>query len=71
MPSAPAARALSTYRLPSVEPPFMATNTAPGRTRRESYSTPVTGCTESPLASTAVTSSTRSFHFISCSIVVC
>ena len=43
MPSAPAARALSMYRFPSVVPPFIATKTEPGRTRRESYSMPVMG----------------------------
>src|ERR1039458_8709279 len=48
----------------------MATNTAPGRTLRESYSTPVTESSEPPPAPTAVTSSTNSFQFILSSIVV-
>src|ERR1035437_290047 len=49
----------------------MATNTAPGRTLREAYSTPVTASSESPPTPTAVTSSVNSFQFISCSIVDC
>src|SRR5579859_5530235 len=69
MPTAPEAIALSMKRLPSVEPPFMATKTEPGRTRRESYSMPVMSRSESPDAPTASTSAMRSFHFISCSIV--
>src|ERR1035437_734739 len=49
----------------------MATKTAPGRTRRESYSTPVTGCSEPPPEPTAVTSAIKSFQFITGSIVDC
>ena len=71
MPSAPAAMALSTYLFPSVDPPFMATKTEPGRTRRESYSMPVMGASELPVAPTAVISSVSSFQFMSRSIVVC
>ena len=40
----------------------MATKTAPGRMRRESYSIPVTGAAESLDAPTAFTSAMRSFH---------
>lgn len=49
----------------------MATKTEPARTRRESYSTPVTGASELPPAPMAVISSASSFQFISKSIVVC
>src|SRR5271157_1850100 len=42
MATAPAAMAWSMNRLPSLVSPFMATKTVPGRTRRESYSTPAT-----------------------------
>ena len=70
-PSAPAARALSMYRLPSVEPPFIATKTEPGLMRRESYSMPVMGSEESPDAPTAVISAARSFQFMSEVIVDC
>src|SRR5439155_17549710 len=40
--TAPAAIALSINLLPSLDSPRMATKTSPGRTRRESYSTPLT-----------------------------
>src|SRR5690348_7581453 len=53
------------YRLPSVEPPFMATKTAPCLMRRESYSTPVMGCAESPEAPTPVISAISSFQSMS------
>src|SRR5579863_3303365 len=48
----------------------MATNTEPGRTWRESYSTPVTGALELPVEPTAEISAMRSFQFISWLIVV-
>src|SRR5581483_4051067 len=41
--TAPAESAWSINWLPSLDSPRMATNTCPGFTRRESYSTPVTG----------------------------
>src|ERR1700721_1786469 len=47
----------------------MATNTAPGFTLRESYSTPVTGSSELTPAPTAATSAVNAFQFISCFIV--
>ena len=47
-------------RLPSVEPPFIATKTAPGWIRRESYSMPVMGVEELPAESTEETSAMRS-----------
>src|SRR5215831_14451424 len=62
--------ALSTYWLPSVEPPFIATNTAPGLMRRESYSMPVIASAASPDAPTEVISAINSFQCMSCSIVV-
>ena len=72
MPSAPAAMALSTYLLPSVDPPFMATKTEPGRTRRESYSMPVIGASEAAgCAYRPSISSVSSFQFMSEFIVVC
>src|SRR5580704_16552655 len=58
-PRAPAARALSIYRLPSVLPPFIATKTEPGLTRRESYSTALIGSAESPAEPAAVISVMR------------
>jgi hypothetical protein len=39
-------------------------NTAPGRTRRESYSMPVRGAFELPVEPTAKISAVRSFQFI-------
>src|SRR3954471_21557572 len=69
MPRAPAAMALSTYRLPSVVPPFMATKIEPGRTRRESYSMPVMGWEEEPEEPTAVISAMRSGQSMSVVIV--
>ena len=48
MPSAPEAMAFSMKRLPSVVPPRIATKTAPGRTRRESYSMPVMSASDAP-----------------------
>jgi hypothetical protein len=56
--------------LPSVEPPFMATKTAPGRTLRESYSIPVIGAAELPAESAAVISVMRSCQSILRLIVV-
>jgi hypothetical protein len=61
--------AFSTKRLPSVDPPFMATKTAPGRTRRESYSMPVMGAAELPAKPAEVISAMSSFQIISGLIV--
>src|ERR1700721_675912 len=47
----------------------MATNTAPGFTLRESYSTPVTGSSELPPPPTPAPSAANAFQFISSSIV--
>src|ERR1700721_2213433 len=49
----------------------MAAKTDPGRTRRESYSTPLTGASELPEAPTDATSEMRSGHFIPILIVDC
>jgi hypothetical protein len=49
----------------------MATNTAPGFTLRESYSTPVTGSSDPPPTPTEATSATSSFQVITSSIVDC
>src|SRR5579875_3459935 len=70
MPRAPAAIAFCTKRLPSVTPPFMATKTAPGRMRRESYSIPAICACDAPAAPTCATSAMSSFQFIPWLIVV-
>jgi hypothetical protein len=49
----------------------MATKTAPGRTRRESYSTPVMSASELPAEPMDATSEMRSGHFIPILIVDC
>ena len=49
----------------------MATKTAPGRTRRESYSTPLIGASELPAEPMDATSEMRSFQFIQKLIVDC
>ena len=49
----------------------MATNTDPGRTRRESYSTPLTGASDLPAEPMDATSEMRSGQFIPSLIVDC
>jgi hypothetical protein len=70
IPTAPAPSAFDTYRLPSVSAPFIATNTAPRRTLRESYSTPVIAPSAPPPALRCDTSAISSFQFILCLILL-
>jgi len=49
----------------------MATNTDPGLTRRESYSTPLIAASELPVEPTDATAEMRSGHFIPSLIVDC